>query len=37
MHMINDLCNVKPEMHIEYGPCPGAPDFRMPVKRAFEP
>jgi hypothetical protein len=34
-HMINDLCDVRPEMHTEYGPCPGSPGFRMPVRQTF--
>lgn len=34
-HMINDLCDVQPGMHTLYGPCPGAPGFRMPVKQTF--
>ena len=36
-HMINNLCDVKPGMHTEYGPCPGSPGFRMPVGQTFEP
>jgi len=35
-HMINDLCDVQPGMHTEYGPCPGTPGFRMPVKQTFQ-
>ncbi len=37
MHMINNLCDVNPGMHTEYGPCPGSPGFRMPVKQTFQP
>ena len=36
-HMINNLCDVKPGMHTEYGPCPGSPGFRMPVGPTFQP
>jgi Spirocyclase AveC-like len=36
-HMINNLCDVQPGMHTEYGPCPGSPGFRMPVRQTFDP
>ncbi|MFE3000547.1 spirocyclase AveC family protein [Nocardia sp. NPDC059246] len=34
-HLINDLCSVRPDQPTTYGPCPGTPGFRMPVKQTF--
>lgn len=36
-HLINDLCDVHADQETTYGPCPGTPGFRMPVKQTFEP
>jgi Spirocyclase AveC-like len=38
-HLINGLCNIPGNPHstqpTAYGPCPGSPGFRMPVKNTF--
>ncbi|BBY80216.1 hypothetical protein MPUL_13740 [Mycolicibacterium pulveris] len=40
-HQINGLCDIPGNPNwpqpTEYGPCPGSPGFRMPVKNTFEP
>ncbi len=36
-HLINNLCNVRPNMNTAYGPCPGSPGFTMPVNNTFIP
>lgn len=36
-HLVTTLCDVFPDQHTEYGPCPGSPGFRMPVKQTFTP
>lgn len=40
-HLINGLCDIPGDPHSSqrsvYGPCPGSPGFRMPVKNSFLP
>jgi hypothetical protein len=36
-HLINNLCNVQPDMNTAYGACPGSPGFTMPVSNSFIP
>jgi Spirocyclase AveC-like len=30
-HLVNDLCDVGVTQHTRYGPCPGSPDFKLPI------
>lgn len=40
-HLINGLCNIPGNKNwsqpTEYGPCPGSPGFRMPIRDTFDP
>src|SRR5207244_1738336 len=31
-HLVNGLCDTPASSSTRYGPCPGSPDFRMPVR-----